>query len=84
MALALRNEAARSIPTSTSPHGGRDAGAAHYLHGHHAHAAEGQSVDMQSEQSRSHAGRDKDDALLIVVMRDARFTLGPTGSRWTS
>ena len=60
------------------PHGGRDAGAAHHLHGHHAHVVEGRAASTwcKTQNPIAMQAADKSDAVIMSVTRDGKTYLG--------
>ncbi len=83
MALAVRNEGTQGqFQHQRHPHGGRDAGAADHLHGHHAHVAEGRERGHgQGEQTRRPCRMPTRKMLCSSrSCATARSTLAPTRS----
>ena len=64
--------------------GGRDAGPADHLHGHHAYVVQSHTVNMvKTHNPIKMPEADKEDAVLIAVTRDGKVFVSP-GMRWYS
>jgi biopolymer transport protein TolR len=77
MGISTRRRKKGQFQHQRDPDGGRDAGSADHLHGHHPHAAEQGAVDMAKvDNPTSMPDADKEDAIVVAITRDGAVFLG--------